>query len=207
MAAVRPGVDSRAEIRSAAERLIAERGVGGTSLAEIARQAGVSPGTLYYYYPNKTDLVLDIAERHMSELTSRFRDHARAVGAEGLAEVLAALVEGILSDETRSSLHHHLLHGVFEGDEGVRSRMAASYESWIGMVAEDLDRLGVTRAEAGRDAGRLLVAATDGLIIQGRVLGRGEGLSWGSIVAILAAALGAPVGGDRPGGDRPGGRT
>ena len=44
---------SRTTILSAALRLIAERGYGGTSVRDIAKEAGIQPATMYAHYPSK----------------------------------------------------------------------------------------------------------------------------------------------------------
>jgi AcrR family transcriptional regulator len=44
-----------------------------TSPAEM----GISKGTLYYHYPTKDDLILDIMEKHMDELSKGLRRMAR----------------------------------------------------------------------------------------------------------------------------------
>ena len=49
--------ESRTLILDAAERLFAERGFDATPTAAIAQLAGVPKGLLFYYFPNKTDLL------------------------------------------------------------------------------------------------------------------------------------------------------
>jgi AcrR family transcriptional regulator len=49
---------TRDALQEAALRLFAERGYGGTSCADVAAAAGVSPATLFRYFPTKEDLVL-----------------------------------------------------------------------------------------------------------------------------------------------------
>ena len=46
----------REKILSAAEDLLASEKMSDISLADIAKEAGVSKGTLYYYYKNKKSL-------------------------------------------------------------------------------------------------------------------------------------------------------
>ena len=42
----------RAAILETATRLFTEKGIHETSLADIAKEARLSKGTLYYYYPS-----------------------------------------------------------------------------------------------------------------------------------------------------------
>ncbi len=51
--------DERAEnILAAARRTLAERGFEATRIADIARSAGVSTGTVHYYFKTKDDVLL-----------------------------------------------------------------------------------------------------------------------------------------------------
>ena len=59
------------KITEAAARLIAAHGADGAGIAEIAKECGVSKGTLYYYYPNKQDIVHAVAERVLREIGDR----------------------------------------------------------------------------------------------------------------------------------------
>jgi AcrR family transcriptional regulator len=57
MPAGRPRASSRATIEEAAGELFLERGYAATSLADIARRAGVARATLFSYVSAKTDLL------------------------------------------------------------------------------------------------------------------------------------------------------
>ena len=51
------------QILDAASTIFAERGFHSTTTKLIARQAGISEGTIYNYFDNKSDLLLGIFER------------------------------------------------------------------------------------------------------------------------------------------------
>lgn len=50
--------ETRRKILSAAERVFYKKGVSGTTLDEIAGEAGVTRGAIYWHFANKTDLFL-----------------------------------------------------------------------------------------------------------------------------------------------------
>ena len=52
----------RAEIRDAARRAFGARGVAGTGLSHVAREAGMGRSSLYHYYPDKQCLVRDLIQ-------------------------------------------------------------------------------------------------------------------------------------------------
>jgi AcrR family transcriptional regulator len=55
--------DTRDRLIDAAMELFAFQGYSATGLAQIARQAGVLPGSLYYFFPTKADLLHATLER------------------------------------------------------------------------------------------------------------------------------------------------
>ena len=57
----------KAAILDAAERLLAEQ--PDVSLADIAKAAQISKGTLFYHYRSKTEIFLDISERYWTQLS------------------------------------------------------------------------------------------------------------------------------------------
>ncbi len=53
------------EVLDAALEVFVERGYAATNMAEIARRAGVSKGTLYLYYPGKTELLKAVVRQSL----------------------------------------------------------------------------------------------------------------------------------------------
>jgi AcrR family transcriptional regulator len=53
----------REELLHAALRLFAERGVDGTTIADIATATGTAHGLVYHYFASKNDLLLAVLER------------------------------------------------------------------------------------------------------------------------------------------------
>lgn len=58
-------------IVEAAERVFSARGMGYTTMDQIAREAGVSKGTLYLYFKNKDEIFLTMSVDAISELRAR----------------------------------------------------------------------------------------------------------------------------------------
>ena len=56
--------ERRGAILDAALRVWARRGFDGTSVAEVAREAGLTKGTLYLYFPSKQALLEATLRRH-----------------------------------------------------------------------------------------------------------------------------------------------
>lgn len=90
-------------IRAAACRAFARNGVDATRLADIAREAGVSAGSIYYYFRHKDDLLLAALTWAGEEIDRRLAERAGpgAHPLQRLAAMLEACVpeEGLLRDE------------------------------------------------------------------------------------------------------------
>ena len=69
---------TRALIAAAAHRLFSDRGFDAVTVAEVARAADVSEGTVYNYFPTKEDLFYGGMEAFEAELVDAVRD--RPVG-------------------------------------------------------------------------------------------------------------------------------
>ena len=74
------GVARRRLIVDTATRLIARNGSRGTSLAQIARESGVSQPGLIYYFPTKEALIQAVVD-HRSHTLISDRSSGRSRGA------------------------------------------------------------------------------------------------------------------------------
>jgi AcrR family transcriptional regulator len=72
----RGGPRTRARIREVANRLFIERGYDTVTVAEVAREAGVSSVTVFNHFPRKEDLFLDRTSDAIEFLRSAVRDRA-----------------------------------------------------------------------------------------------------------------------------------
>lgn len=60
--------ETRQEILDAAIKTFSERGVSATSLADIAKAAGVTRGAIYWHFKNKVDLFQQACEFSDSQI-------------------------------------------------------------------------------------------------------------------------------------------
>ncbi len=82
---------------SAAIRCVRQHGLDGTSVAMIAREAGVSRPTLYAYFPGRDEIVHQASIAASDSFVERVIAHARQfdTAAERLVEATLFAVEGI----------------------------------------------------------------------------------------------------------------
>ena len=66
--------DSKAKILQAAEELISEKGIARTTIAQIARKAGVSDSLAYQYFRDKEDLVFSVAYQRLEDTWNELQE-------------------------------------------------------------------------------------------------------------------------------------
>lgn len=88
----RKDLEKEQRVKEAVIKLILEEGFAGTSIAKIARAAGVSPATLYIYYENKEQMLYSIYREYANDTYEYLMGR---VGAEmDGGELVSALVWG-----------------------------------------------------------------------------------------------------------------
>jgi TetR/AcrR family transcriptional repressor of bet genes len=84
----------REQIALALQRVMAETGYQGASVAAIAREAGLAPGLLHYHFGSKAEILHVLFERLVSQ--ARARIASRDARAETEEERLFALLDALL---------------------------------------------------------------------------------------------------------------
>jgi AcrR family transcriptional regulator len=90
------GDDREREILATFERLLEERGLHAISIDDIARGAGISRPTFYFYFASKEAVLLSLFERMIEEARANQGDALERVGddpASGLRTAIAAHYE------------------------------------------------------------------------------------------------------------------
>lgn len=101
------GEQTRARIITAAMRCVAERGYSQTTIREIARVADMTSGSLYHYFPNKSDL-LDATVTEIEQIAFP-RLRAAAAQAGDVVDRLAAVL-----DESRRLMREYPYLAAFD---------------------------------------------------------------------------------------------
>lgn len=83
--------DKRQAILTAARELFASQGYEETTIAEIARAAGMAVGTVYLYFQNKHDILVDVCLALNAEVAQVIQ--SPAILALPLQEVPRAIIE------------------------------------------------------------------------------------------------------------------
>ena len=112
----RGGPETRRRISDVATRMFLDRGFDTVTVADVAREAGVSSVTVFKHFPRKEDLLFDREEDAVEILRSAVRD--RSPGVDVL-ESLRRVAFRLLDDR-------HALSGVKDGSIPFFRTVAAS---------------------------------------------------------------------------------
>lgn len=163
------GTPNREKILEAASTIFSTKGVKETTLGDIAAGAGISKGTLYYYYSSKEALVFDVAERHLNLITERLLAWISEIRGHMTAEqIMAEVLNRFLNARTRGKLHLYLIHEA-AGNGDLQERFRAKYAEWRQTVQNGLSILLGRKPEELTTLAHIMVAVLDGFTIQGLV--------------------------------------
>lgn len=94
--------EKQQRIKEAVIAVVLQEGFGGASVAKIAKQAGLSPATLYIYYENKDSMLQAIYIECAEEIYSAVLSGAQAAptGAEKIERIMRNYFDFIVGHET-----------------------------------------------------------------------------------------------------------
>lgn len=165
--------DTRSRLLAAASRAFARLGYAGATLDEIAAEAGLTKGAVYWHFANKNELFLEILEwrlrQRLTVIPRQALDAARA--KDPVEEITALLLEQLafaVAEPDWPKLYlEYLLHS---GDHGIRQRLdetALAIQRMVAKAIGDLQGEGLVRP----DLEPMALAVTFTAILDGLVLG------------------------------------
>ena len=183
----------RHQILKAAERLFLEKGFDNVTVDDIAMAAEVAKGTLYLYFKNKNDLLLDLLHKRRSPILQAFGE-AQADATNGI-DLVARLIreqqQSMERDpvELRRLFLRHLVEGpALESTPSAQAhtkhieRVISTYLNAIergqsdGSIRKDLEPAMLTAQIWGGVVGSLILAQHSDQMAErlGRVFDQGE---------------------------------
>ncbi|EMH4164080.1 multidrug efflux transporter transcriptional repressor AcrR [Pluralibacter gergoviae] len=106
-------METRQHILDVALRLFSRQGVSSTSLAEIAKAAGVTRGAIYWHFKNKSDLFSEIWQLSETSITDMEIEYRAKLPGDPLAvltHILVYILEATVSEERRRLLMEIVFH-------------------------------------------------------------------------------------------------
>jgi AcrR family transcriptional regulator len=161
------GVRTEEAILQATMRLLATRGIQGTSLDLLAEEVGVAKSSILWHFGSKEELLLRVAERVYDEVA---RGPVQRILALPTFEERAEASWRFFSETLRQKpeLRRVMLYLIFESVEGrpeLRARLQQLYRGIREMYETGL-RGAVPDAAQRRRLAVISVAALDGLFLQ-----------------------------------------
>jgi AcrR family transcriptional regulator len=101
----------------------------------VAARAGVSVGTLYQYFPNKSALLRAALQRHMDEVVQAVETVCREQAGASLQTMATAIVTGFLEAKMKNVKASLALHAVSSDIDGARIAREAGLRANRSIVA------------------------------------------------------------------------
>jgi TetR/AcrR family transcriptional repressor of nem operon len=135
---------TRSRLILTAMQLFWEKGYNSTSIADVLQNAKVNSGSLYHFFPGKTDLLAAVLDLYHDGIRQMLLEPAWAGVADPIEKIFA-----LLARYRRSLLETDCYYGcpigslaleLHEPDEPVRERLAKNFRAWIDAIEECLQQ-------------------------------------------------------------------
>ena len=101
------------QILDAARQVIALRGAAGVTITEIAEVAGITPGSMYQYFPNKAAIIDALGTRYLDSFTQRLETEIATTPQT--PDDMAAAFEALIETDYQSSLADPAMRDIWLG--------------------------------------------------------------------------------------------
>jgi TetR/AcrR family transcriptional regulator, ethionamide resistance regulator len=151
----RPSGDEREQaLLATAEHLLQERAFADISVDDLAKGAGLSRPTFYFYFPSKDAVLLTLFERVIVEADSTMQGRADHV-PDDVAQSWRDGIHAFLASFRAHSTVTLAGHAARATNPEVRELWSSFMGKWVAHIA------GVIEAERARGAAPVTIAATD----------------------------------------------
>lgn len=158
-------LDPRTKMVAGAAQLIGERGVGATSVRELAKFTGAPLGSTYHYFPGGKDQLVEEAVGWVSGRVEKLLAKASEDGALAALDAFIAIWREFLINNDYASSCPVL--AVATEDVATAGPAGEVFKTWQGLLVPVLRRDGVAPARAERLAW-LIVGSFEGAVVMAR---------------------------------------
>ncbi|SOD86444.1 TetR/AcrR family transcriptional regulator [Streptomyces sp. Ag109_G2-15] len=141
-----------AQLLQAAAQVFCTTGYTAASTNAIAREAGVSPGTLYQFFPNKEALAIELGDRLVHEMQETYGEALTPVEpATPLEEAIGTAVDRFIAFNTEHPVFFALMHGpdvpgrIAEAHDQLHATLVGRIEGLLGSLMPGAGPADVTR--------------------------------------------------------------
>jgi len=168
-----PSAQQRArQIVEAAARVMARKGFAGTTMKDIAAEAGITAGLIHYYFDSKEDLLAAVIATLCTQM--RTESEAAFAASRGAAPIARAwaVLQATKGQFRRSDQQRLFVEAITLAlrDPRMREQVAQLYEDLLdsstAMVEELATQVPTPPPVPLRDFAAVIVAALDGMALQ-----------------------------------------
>ncbi|MDO0933302.1 TetR/AcrR family transcriptional regulator [Streptomyces sp. DG2A-72] len=141
-----------AQLLEAAANVFCTTGYTAASANAIAREAGVSPGTLYQFFPNKEAIAIELGGRLMHEMREAYGEALAPVDpSTPLEEAVGAAVDRFIAFNCAHPVFFALMHGpdlpgrIAEDHDALRATLLSRVEGLLSSLLPDTSATDITR--------------------------------------------------------------
>ncbi|KAA1397458.1 TetR/AcrR family transcriptional regulator [Aeromicrobium ginsengisoli] len=158
-------LDPRTKMVAGVAQLISERGVGATSVRELAKFTGAPLGSTYHYFPGGKEQLVAEAVGWVSGRLEKLLDKAADGGALAVLDAfIANWREFMITSDYEASCP---VLAVATEDTATAGPATAVFKRWQGLLVTVLVQDGVSRPRAERLAW-LIVGSLEGAVVMAR---------------------------------------
>ncbi|MFO7709184.1 MAG: TetR/AcrR family transcriptional regulator [Desulfobacterales bacterium] len=137
------------KILGAAVKVFAENGFRQSTISQIARAAGVADGTIYLYFKNKDDILVQFFEYRARQVFERFRQEVNRAdnGVDKLRNLVRVHLTEFQGEPEMAVVYQVETHQSRRLVEGQIREMAKMYQDIIAEIIEQGQREGIIRKD------------------------------------------------------------
>lgn len=141
--------DKYDQILTAAIRVFAERGFSQSTISQIAQEAGVADGTIYLYFKNKDDILVQFYERMTEHVSSRFWEAVNSgqTAVEQLYKLIHAHLDLFQNEPYGAAVYQGETHLQWRLVQEPTRRMSKMYRDVITRIVELGQKEGTIRKD------------------------------------------------------------
>ncbi|MGY5117900.1 TetR/AcrR family transcriptional regulator [Streptomyces sp. 900105755] len=141
------------QLLEAAASVFCTSGYTAASTNAIAREAGVSPGTLYQFFPNKEAIAVELGDRLMHDLRDTYGEALAPIDpGTSLTDAVGATVDRLTAFNTEHPVFFALMHGpdvpggITEAHDALHTNLIGRVEDLLAsLLPPDADKAHITR--------------------------------------------------------------
>lgn len=156
---------NKEKIRNSAIQLFSAKGIHQATLQDIAKDTGISRGTLFYYYPSKNELMYDVLDYCINELILMVKNTVNNGGEKTGPRLIEMVLKNMLENDIIVKITFYLFQESMLGNEKIKSKLKHKYEVWRDEIKELLQPLRLAEAELDARVA-VLLGAIDGICLQ-----------------------------------------